>query len=163
MSSLNPFNWFKSKQSSHYFSDLVPKEIEESKKMEDKQKSRIGKALKKFRCDDKKARTFYKGYSPVFTTETIKGKQFVAVGDIEFCADYVCDISVHSRGSAPNVTHYPGMYSSSCSVSPALSAIIRVLYFSGNHIDIECNRHALEPLLIAVREACKDALRGSTK
>jgi len=154
----NPFNLFKPKKSTHSIPVSTPEEVEEVEKIT---ASNVTKKLKKYTRMDKEARLFYRDYSPPISVETIKGKEFVTIGDIEFCADYVSDISVHEQGEKPETKWWPSMYNSSISIYAASPAIIRVSYFSGRHIDIECNRHALEPLLIAVRDACKEALRNS--
>lgn len=158
------FGIFKNNESKT-IEDLKKESVEEIRKDIGKIED-IKETIFDFKTDDEAAKEYYKTWEPPIKIEKVGKRTFIKMGDVEFCANYCSNIQVKNVGSPPEYSHYLShewsIYkasSYSMCLTSACNAVITATMVSGKEVNFSVNRHALDIVLEALREAWKEALK----
>ncbi len=125
----------------------------------------VKKALDRFRALDDEAAEFYRTFEPPVKTEKTGNRTFIKLGDQEFIAEFVTDINVDSLGGGPSASahhdSFPYHRNTNVMVCGPVAACVSANLVSGKQVKFYCNRHAVDAVYMALRDAWLSALKGS--
>lgn len=117
--------------------------------------NRVQESLDQMIKYDEENREMAKEWRLNYSEEIVNGRRFIRIGDVDFCVEYVSDISVSEVGSPPcNDSYFSSLGGGVIvSIKAATNSKITVTLISGRSIDFECNRHCTEIMLQTIRDA----------